>query len=100
MLPITHGVECARQHILAYTVLLSSATLLPFAIGMSGPLYLACAAALDVAFMTYAWRLWRAYSDALAWRTFRFSIVYLALLFSALLVDHYAMALGLIPSVG
>jgi protoheme IX farnesyltransferase len=62
---------------------------------MNGRLYLACALALDVVFVAYAWRLWRAYSDSLAWRTFRFSIVYLALLFSALLVDHYATALAL-----
>ena len=92
MLPVTHGVEYTRRHIFIYTVVLAAATLLPFAIGMSGLLYLLAACALDAAFIRYAWRLWRRYSDRLAWKTFRFSIVYLALLFLALLVDHYVMA--------
>jgi protoheme IX farnesyltransferase len=89
MLPVTHGSEFTRLHVLLYTLVLFAATLLPFVQGMSGPIYLAAAIVLGVMFTGYAWRLWRDYSDALARRTFRFSIVHLALLFAALLVDHY-----------
>ncbi|HUL63876.1 MAG TPA: heme o synthase [Burkholderiaceae bacterium] len=92
MLPVTHGVAYTRRQIFIYTAALAAATLLPVAIGMSGRLYLVAACALDAVFIRYAWRLWRRYSDRLAWKTFRFSIVYLALLFLALLVDHYVMA--------
>jgi heme o synthase len=89
MLPVTHGSEFTRLHVLLYTLVLFAATLLPFVSGMSGPIYLLCAVGLGVAFTGYAWRLWRGYSDALARRTFRFSILHLSLLFGALLVDHY-----------
>ena len=89
MLPVTHGSEFTRLHVLLYTLVLFAATLLPFVAGMSGPIYLAAALVLGVMFCGYAWRLWRRYSDQLARRTFRFSIVHLSLLFAALLVDHY-----------
>jgi len=89
MLPVTHGSEFTRLHVFLYTLVLFAATLLPFVAGMSGPIYLAAAIVLGVMFSGYAWRLWRDYSDALARRTFRFSIVHLTLLFAALLVDHY-----------
>jgi protoheme IX farnesyltransferase len=89
MLPVTHGNEYTRLQILLYTLVLLAATLLPFIYGMSGWLYLAAAAVLGAGFCWYAWRLWRAYSEALARRTFRFSIWYLSLLFAALLLDHY-----------
>ncbi len=89
MLPVTHGSEFTRLHVLLYTLVLFAATLLPFVAGMSGPIYLAAAIVLGVMFSGYAWRLWRHYSDALARKTFRFSIVHLSLLFAALLVDHY-----------
>ncbi len=89
MLPITHGSEFTRLHVLLYTLVLFAATLLPFVSGMSGVFYLAAAVLLGGMFTAYAWRLWREYSDALARQTFRFSILYLALLFAALLVDHY-----------
>ena len=89
MLPVTHGAEFTRLQVLLYTLVLFAATLLPFAHGMSGWLYLASAVGLGAGFIVYAYRLWRDYSDALARRTFRFSIWYLALLFAALLVDHY-----------
>ncbi|HEX2540835.1 MAG TPA: heme o synthase [Caldimonas sp.] len=89
MLPVTHGSEFTRLHVLLYTLVLFAATLLPFVEGMSGPIYLAAALVLGAMFTGYAWRLWRRYSDALARTTFRFSIVHLALLFAALLVDHY-----------
>jgi protoheme IX farnesyltransferase len=89
MLPVTHGSEFTRLHIVLYTIALVAVTMLPFSIRMSGWLYLVSALALGTAFLTYAVQLQRAYSDALARRTFRFSIVYLSLLFIALLVDHY-----------
>ena len=89
MLPVTHGKEYTRLQVLLYTIILFGASLLPFAIGMSGILYLLCAAALGGAVLVYAVRIYASYSDALAQRTFRFSIAYLAFLFAALLVDHY-----------
>ena len=89
MLPVTHGPGLTRLHILLYTVLLLATSLLPFMIRMSGWLYLAAAVVLGGVFVAYAWRLWRAYSDALAKRTFGYSIFYLAALFGALLLDHW-----------
>ena len=89
MLPITHGSEFTRLQVLLYTLALFAATLLPFVYGMSGWIYLVCALALGLVFLAYAVQLWRDYSDALARATFRFSILYLSLLFSALLIDHY-----------
>jgi len=89
MLPITHGPEFTRLQVLLYTIVLFAATLLPFVFRMSGPLYLGAAVILGVGFMAYGYQLWRDYSDALARRTFRFSIWHLSLLFAALLLDHY-----------
>ena len=89
MLPVTHGSEFTRLHVLLYTLVLFAATLLPFVAGMSGVIYLVCAVALGIGFTGHAWRLWRHYSDALARQTFRFSIWHLTLLFAALLLDHY-----------
>jgi len=89
MLPVTHGARYTRLQVLLYTLILFGVTLLPFAIRMSGWLYLAAALALGAVFIAYAVRIYLAYSDQLARRTFRYSIVYLAALFAALLVDHY-----------
>jgi len=89
MLPVTHGPEFTRLQVLLYTLVLFASTLLPFIIGMSGLIYLASAVVLGVMFIHYAWQLWRHYSDALARKTFRFSIWHLSLLFAALLLDHY-----------
>jgi protoheme IX farnesyltransferase len=89
MLPVTHGSEYTRLMIVLYTIVLLAVTLLPFAIGMSGWLYLAAALALGGWFLLHAVVLHRDYSDALARKTFRFSITYLATIFFALLVDHY-----------
>ncbi|MGD9832871.1 MAG: heme o synthase [Piscinibacter sp.] len=89
MLPVTHGAEYTRLQVLLYTFVLFAATLLPFVSGMSGWFYLASALVLGALFIGYAWKLWRAYSDQLARKTFRFSILHLSLLFAALLVDHY-----------
>jgi protoheme IX farnesyltransferase len=93
MLPVTHGEAFTRLHLLLYTLLLTAASLLPFAAGMSGYFYLGAALVLDGVFLAYAVAIWRRYSDALARRTFAYSIFYLAMLFAALLVDHYLPAL-------
>ena len=89
MLPVTHGDRFTRLHVLLYTVILCACSLLPFVVRMSGVIYLVAAIALGGVFMAYAVRIYAAYSDALARRTFRYSITYLAALFAALLVDHY-----------
>lgn len=90
MLPVTHGNSFTRLHILLYSVVLFAASLLPFIIRMSGIFYLAAAIILSGMFVAHAWRLYREYSDHQARQLFRYSIVYLALLFAALLLDHWA----------
>ncbi len=89
MLPVTHGSRYTRLMIVLYTFALVAVTLLPYAIRMSGLLYLASALVLGGVFLAYAIALHVRYSDLLARRTFAYSIAYLAALFSALLVDHY-----------
>jgi protoheme IX farnesyltransferase len=89
MLPVTHGKPYTRLQVLLYTLILFAVSLLPFVVRMSGWLYLAAALLLGGVFLAYAVRIYGAYSDALAQKTFRYSILYLALLFSALLADHY-----------
>ncbi len=89
MLPVTHGQAYTRLQVLLYTLILFGVSLMPYVVRMSGPLYLVAALALGGAFIGYALRIYLAYSDALARKTFRYSIVYLAALFAALLVDHY-----------
>jgi protoheme IX farnesyltransferase len=89
MLPVTHGNQFTRLQILLYTLLLMAACLMPFAIGMSSWLYLVVAVLLSVGFIGYAIALMREYSDELARKTFRFSLIHLSALFAALLFDHY-----------
>ena len=89
MLPITHGARYTKLMIVLYTCALVAVTLLPFAIRMSGLVYLAAALVLGGVFLAYVVELYRNYSDALSRATFKYSIFYLAALFSALLVDHY-----------
>lgn len=91
MLPVTHGNEFTRLQILLYTIVLFAACLMPFAYGMSSWLYLAAALVLSAGFTWYGFQLWREYSDALARKTFRFSLIHLSALFAALLVDHYLL---------
>jgi len=93
MLPVTHGEEFTRLQTLLYTVLLTAVTLLPFATAMAGFFYLGAALVLDAVFLAFAVNIWRSYSDALAKRTFAYSIFYLAALFAALMVDHYLQLL-------
>jgi protoheme IX farnesyltransferase len=90
MLPVTHGDRFTQLSVLLYTVILFACSLLPFAIRMSGVLYVVSAIILGGVFLWYAWRLYTNYSDWLARRTFRYSILYLTLIFAALLLDHYA----------
>ncbi len=89
MLPVTHGDEYTRLHVLLYTLLLFAVTLLPLGTGMGGWIYLLGTVVLNSIFVSYGWRLYRNYSDALARQTFRYSIWYLSLLFAVMLVDHY-----------
>jgi len=90
MLPVTHGDRFTQLSVLLYTVILFACSLLPFAIRMSGWLYVVSAVVLGGVFLWYSWRLYTNYSDWLARRTFRYSILYLTLIFAALLLDHYA----------
>jgi protoheme IX farnesyltransferase len=90
MLPVTHGAPLTRYFILLYAFALVAVSLLPFATGGAGTIYLAAALALGARFLVHAWRVARSPRDGCAMRAFRFSITYLALLFTALLVDHYA----------
>ncbi len=93
MLPVTHGQSFTRLHILLYSIALFAVTLLPFIVRMSGFGYLIAAIILSGMFVSYAVRLYRRYSDDLSRRFFRFSILYLSLLFGALLLDHWAQLL-------
>lgn len=92
MLPVTHGSEFTRLQILLYTLLLVATTLLPVAMGMAGWVYLVSALVLGGWFSLLSYSLYRQYSEALARKTFRYSINYLALLFAFLLADHYLLA--------
>jgi len=89
MLPVTHGKQFTRLHILLYSFVLFAASMLPFIVLMSGLFYLAAAVVLSGLFIVYSWRLYKEYSDELARKLFRYSILYLALLFAALLLDHW-----------
>jgi heme o synthase len=90
MLPVTHGNAFTQLHLLLYTFIMVACTLLPVAMKMSGVIYLVAVLALDGYFVYLAVKLFRKYSDALARKTFTYSILYLSLLFAALLIDHYA----------
>lgn len=89
MLPITHGLEFTGFHVWLYTIVLVATTTLPYAVRMSGLIYLCSALILGAIFLCYAWRIYRHYNDLLARKTFTYSIIYLSLLFVALLLDHY-----------
>ncbi|MCY1413009.1 Protoheme IX farnesyltransferase [compost metagenome] len=91
MLPVTHGERYTKLHILLYTLVLLAVSLLPYAIHMSGPLYLACALVLGLRFLQWAWVLYRGSRPHAAIGTFKYSIGYLFALFIALLIDHYLL---------
>ena len=89
MLPVTHGEAFTLLHILLYTIILVAVSLMPYGLGMSGLIYLVSTIILNAIFMAYVIGLYRNYSDDLAKGTFKYSIIYLTLLFAALLIDHY-----------
>ena len=91
MLPVTHGVQFTRWHILFYTILLVIVTTLPYLTGMSGLFYLAGVTVLNIGFLWYALRLLRDNDERLPMQTFGYSIIYLMILFAFLLIDHYLM---------
>lgn len=88
MLPVTHGIRFTCLHSLLYTLMLTAASYLPVTLGMSSALYGVAVSALNAMFVTQAWRLWRHYADADAWRMFRGSLIYLSGLFLALFIDR------------
>lgn len=89
MLPVTHGMSFTQFHVWLYSIALAATTLLPFAVHMSGLIYLVAAVILNAIFLRHSWKIYRHYSDQIARKAFTYSIIYLALLFAALLVDHY-----------
>ncbi|AVO49987.1 protoheme IX farnesyltransferase [Melaminivora suipulveris] len=91
MLPVTHGNEFTRLQVFLYTLILFAGCLMPFIYGMSSWIYLIAAVLLSLGFCFYGFWLWRDYSDQLARKTFRFSLIHLSVLFAALLVDHYVL---------
>ena len=89
MLPVTHGVDYTRLQILLYTILLSVVTFLPYLTGMSGLIYMGSTLLLNIVFLYFAILMMRVKDNKTAMRTFWYSIVYITLLFAALLLDHY-----------
>jgi protoheme IX farnesyltransferase len=89
MLPVTHGMQYTGLQVWLYAIALAATTLLPFAVRMSGLIYLAAAIVLNFFFLRHSWRVHKHYSDLIARKAFTYSILYLSLLFAALLVDHY-----------
>ena len=92
MLPVTHGLEFTRVQILLYTVLLFLVTLLPYLTGMSGVIYLISAGTLGVLFLGYSVKIFlEPDNPKIAFKTFKYSVNYLMVLFVALLIDHYLL---------
>ncbi len=89
MLPVTHGMNFTGFHVWLYSIALAATTLLPYAVRMSGHIYLVSAVLLNAVFLWHSWQVYRHYSDQVARKAFTWSIIYLSLLFAALLLDHY-----------
>ena len=89
MLPVTHGEKFTLLHIVLYTIILVIVTMMPFSVGMTGLIYLFFATILNAIFLYYVVMLYRYYSDKLSMKIFRYSILYLGLIFTAFLIDHY-----------
>ena len=89
MLPVTHGVKFTQLHVFLYTLILLAVSMLPFVVWMSDWLYGVSALILGLIFLFYSYRIWQSYTDEIARTTFRYSILYLSLIFFALLLDHY-----------
>ena len=89
MLPVTHGMSFTGFHVWLYSIALAATTMLPYAVRMSGLIYLVSAIALNAVFLWHGWQVYKHYSDKVARKAFTWSIIYLSLLFAALLLDHY-----------
>jgi|TARA_B110000003_G_scaffold276503_1_gene323366 heme o synthase len=89
MLPVTHGEKFTLLHIVLYTIILAIVTMMPFSVGMTGLIYLFFATILNAIFLYYVVMLYRSYSDKLSKKIFNYSILYLGLIFTAFLIDHY-----------
>ena len=89
MLPVTHGEKFTLLHIVLYTIILAIVTMMPFSVGMTGLIYLFFATILNAIFLYYVVMLYRSYSDKLSKKIFNYAILYLGLIFTAFLVDHY-----------
>jgi protoheme IX farnesyltransferase len=89
MLPITHGLKFTQFQIWLYTIVLVATSVMPFAVRMSGLIYLVSASVLGAIYIWYSWRIYKHYTDLIARKAFKYSIIYLSLLFAALLIDHY-----------
>ena len=89
MLPVQKGVAFTKQHILLYTFLLIACTMLPYAVQMFGEIYLISALVLGLIFLIFSFRLYKDETNAIAMPTFAYSIIYLAALFAAMLIDHF-----------
>jgi protoheme IX farnesyltransferase len=89
MLPVTHGMGFTGFHVWLYSIVLAATTLMPYAVKMSGLIYLGAAVVLNAVFLWHGWQLYKHYTDLAARKAFTWSIVYLSLLFAALLFDHY-----------
>ena len=89
MLPVTHGMNFTGFHVWLYSIALAATTVLPYAVRMSGHIYLVSAVLLNAVFLWHSWQVYRHYSDQVARKAFTWSIIYLSLLFAALLLDHY-----------
>ena len=89
MLPVTHGMTFTGFHVWLYSIVLAATAMLPYVVRMSDVIYLACAIVLNAVFLWHGWQVYRHYSDIVARKAFKWSVLYLALLFGALLLDHY-----------
>ncbi len=89
MLPVTHGVEYTRRQVLLYTIIMCAVTLMPFAVRMSGVVYLVGVIILNAIFLYYAIKMQSGKDPSIPMKTFGYSIIYLMLLFALLLIDHY-----------
>lgn len=89
MLPITHGLKFTQFQIWLYTIVLVATSVMPYAVRMSGLIYLVSAILLGAIYIWYSWLIYKHYTDLIARKAFKYSIIYLSLLFAALLIDHY-----------
>ena len=89
MLPVTHGVDFTRLHVLLYTILLFVISMMPYITGMCGKVYLVGSVLLGLGFLYHALRLMRSDEEKVSMQTFVYSIYYLMGMFAFLIVDHY-----------